>query len=69
MKWTLSIPNKAPTWMRKGDKLICPDGHIPHNGVKEGKTYPMCIVRRVGKRRAGRLLDGVEHNEFPEASC
>lgn len=21
---------------------------------------------RVGKRRAGRLLDGVEHNEFPE---
>ncbi len=24
------------------------------------------IMSRVGKRRAGRLLDGVEHNEFPE---
>ncbi|MCK9209219.1 MAG: phage Gp37/Gp68 family protein [Ignavibacteriaceae bacterium] len=23
-------------------------------------------VRRVGKKKAGRLLDGVEHNEFPE---
>lgn len=58
--------NKAPTWMSKGDKLICPDGHVPTCGAKEGKTYPMCIIRRVGKKRAGRLLDGQEHNEIPE---
>jgi hypothetical protein len=24
---------------------------------------------RVGKKRAGRLLDGVEHNAFPEVPC
>ena len=57
--------NKAPTWMHKGDKLICPDGHIPTHGAEEGKSYPMCIVRRVGKKRAGRLLDGREWNEVP----
>lgn len=58
--------NKAPTWMYKGDKLICPDGHVPTGGGEKGKTYPMCIIRRVGKKRAGRLLDGQEHNEIPE---
>lgn len=26
------------------------------------------MMRRVGKRRAGRLLDGIEHNAFPEAN-
>jgi protein gp37 len=56
---------KAPTWMYKGDKLICPDGHVPVNGGREGKNYPMYIVRRVGKRRAGRMLDGREWNEVP----
>jgi hypothetical protein len=24
------------------------------------------VVHRIGKKAAGRLLDGVEHNEFPE---
>lgn len=57
--------DKAPTWMYKGDKLICPDGHVPTGGGEKGKTYPMCIIRRVGKKRAGRLLDGQEHNEIP----
>lgn len=27
--------------------------------------FPDVVMRRVGKRAAGRLLDGVEHNEFP----
>jgi protein gp37 len=57
---------KAPTRMWKGDKLICPDGHVPTSGCKAGKTYPMAIITRVGKRKAGRLLDGREHNDFPE---
>ncbi|MBN9568745.1 MAG: phage Gp37/Gp68 family protein [Alphaproteobacteria bacterium] len=25
----------------------------------------LCVVERIGKKRAGRLLDGVEHNAFP----
>ena len=57
---------KAPTRMCKGDKLICPDGHVPTSGCKEGKTYPMAIITRVGKRKSGRLLDGVEYNQIPE---
>lgn len=59
--------NKAPTWMHKGDKLVRPDGHVPTHGAEEGKSYPMYIVRRLGKKRSGRLLDGREWNEFPEA--
>lgn len=51
--------------MRKGDKLVCPDGHVPTHGTEEGKSYPMYIVRRLGKKRSGRLLDGREWNEFP----
>ena len=57
--------NKARTWMRPADALICPDGHRPANGAEEGKTFPMCVVRRLGCKKAGRLLDGVEHNERP----
>lgn len=56
---------KAPTRMTKGDKLICPDGHVPQYGCAEGKSYPMAIVSRVGKARSGRLLDGAEHNAIP----
>lgn len=59
--------DKAPTWMHKGDKLICPDGHIPSHGGPDGKSFPMCVVSPMSKRRAGRLLDGVEHSAFPEA--
>lgn len=36
------------------------EGVICRNGVSTEQTF------RVGKRRTGRLLDGVEHNEFPE---
>lgn len=34
------------------------------DGTKGRYGYPM---QNVGKKRAGRLLDGVEHNEYPEA--
>ena len=57
--------NKAPSWMHRGDKLICPDGHIPTHGGEEGKTYPMCVVSRIGKKVAGRLLDGKTWGEVP----
>ena len=37
-----------------------PDGHFRRGDV---------MVRRVGKKRAGRLLDGREHNEFPATTA
>lgn len=46
------------------EDIVLP-GHstIPHGW--KGRKYEDSVYR-VGKRRAGRLLDGVEHNEFPE---
>ena len=38
--------------------------------VSKGQDFP-CMrpeVYRVGKKAAGRLLDGVEHNGFPESA-
>lgn len=35
---------------------------------KDGEIDDMQCVGRVGKKAAGRLLDGVEHNGFPEAA-
>ena len=37
------------------------EGAGVHHSFEDGAT-----VRRVGKKKAGRLLDGVEHNGFPE---
>lgn len=37
------------------------EGAGPHHAFPDGRT-----VRNVGKRRAGRLLDGIEYNGFPE---
>lgn len=37
------------------------EGEGPHFSFPDGAT-----VRRIGKRAAGRLLDGQEHNEMPE---
>ncbi len=40
------------------------------HGVEATTTADDRLTFRVGKRRAGRLLDGVEHNAFPEVgSC
>ena len=39
------------------------EGAGPHHTFPDGRT-----VRNVGKRRAGRLLDGIEHNAFPEVA-
>jgi protein gp37 len=57
--------DKAPTRMVKGDKLICPDGHVPTHGGRVGKTFPMVITTRVGKKRAGRHIDGQTWNSLP----
>jgi len=56
-------PGGAP-WGYIGDDGIFDPGEDGvfscRNGVKDEQTF------RVGKHRAGRLLDGVEHNAFPE---
>jgi protein gp37 len=39
---------------------------VPLTGTS---PFPAALVDRVGKKAAGRLLDGVEHNGFPEVAC
>jgi protein gp37 len=59
--------NKASTWMSKGDLLLDANGVVLHCGydIRHGKE-PFTALRKVGKARAGRLLDGNEHNGFPQ---
>lgn len=38
-------------------------------GVEFASTADGCLTFRVGKNAAGRLLDGVEHNEFPRIAA
>lgn len=59
--------NKASTWMTKGDLLLDANGVVLHCGydIRHGKE-PFTALRKVGKHAAGRLLDGMEHNGFPQ---
>jgi protein gp37 len=61
--------NKASTWVRGG---ICLDarGRLCKIGAdmmraRDELAFPVTIMDRVGKARAGRLLDGREWNELP----
>jgi protein gp37 len=61
--------NKARSWVRGG---ICLDRHgtqLRNGGdfmrARDAGDFPVTIMHRVGKKRAGRLLDGVEHNGYP----
>lgn len=65
--------DKASTWIRGG---ICldTDGRELKNGAdmaraRDDGKFPVTIMHRVGKKAAGRLLDGVEHNGFPHAGA
>lgn len=52
----------APTDIEQpGCTGVWPDGRS--NGLKGDDGYQ--LMRRIGKDRAGRLLDGREHDEFP----
>lgn len=61
---------KAKTWVNGG---ICLDRHGREMKIgadmaraqKEG-SFPVTIMHRVGKKAAGRLLDGVLHDGYPE---
>lgn len=61
--------NKASSWVSGG---ICLDRH--GNEMKCGAdmakardtgAFPVTIMHKVGKKRAGRFLDGIEHNGYP----
>jgi len=58
-------------FVRKGDALLRRDGqcHILGKGLGAPEQFegPSTPMRRVGKKAAGRLLDGVEHSAWPEA--
>jgi protein gp37 len=54
-------------WVNKGDACLSIDGTT----CKRGKdfqecAYPVAIMQRIGKKEAGRLLDGKEWNEMPK---
>jgi protein gp37 len=54
--------------LEKGDALIAPDGHtvFDFDAMRDEVKYRRMI--RLGKARAGRLLDGIEHNARPPLS-
>ena len=61
--------NKASSWVAGG---ICLDktGMQLRNGGDMARTrdedkFPVTIMHKIGKKKAGRLLDGVEHNGIP----
>ncbi|MES2262169.1 MAG: phage Gp37/Gp68 family protein [Pseudomonadota bacterium] len=63
--------NKASSWVQGG---ICLDRHgreLKNGGdmarARDGEDFPVTIMHRVGKKAAGRLLDGVQHDGYPEA--
>lgn len=46
-----------------------PDGTAHQGGTRIGRYFEVAAwAQRVGKKRAGRLLDGVEHNGMPRAA-
>ncbi len=59
--------NKGSSWMRKGDLLLDARGVVMHCGydIRNGKE-PFTALRKVGKKAAGRLLDGQLHDAYPE---
>lgn len=61
--------NKASTWVN-GGACIDHKGRILTCGAdfmraRDEATFPVAILHKLGKKRAGRVLDGVEWNEFP----
>ncbi|MGV1913586.1 phage Gp37/Gp68 family protein [Agrobacterium vitis] len=62
--------NKASTWINGGVCLDRTGRRLKIGGdfmrARDKGTFPLTIMHRVGKKSAGRVLDGVEHNGFPE---
>lgn len=63
---------KAPTWVR-GGVCLNTSGQILETGkdfmsARDDGLFPVTVLDRVGKKQAGRLLDGREWSEFPSVS-
>jgi len=61
--------NKASSWVSGG---ICLDRHgkemkcgADMAKARDTDSFPVTIMHKVGKKKAGRLLDGIEHNGYP----
>lgn len=64
-EWAPSTPEEAKGNPRSGWQAIAAHPHV----AKASELYPEAgakFLARVGKKAAGRLLDGVEHSEFPK---
>lgn len=64
-EWAPSTPEDARDNPSSGWQADAPHPHV----AKASELYPEAgakFVARVGKKAAGRLLDGVEHSEFPK---
>lgn len=64
-EWAPSAPEDAKGNPHSGWQAIAAHPHV----ARASELYPDAgakFVARVGKKAAGRLLDGVEHNEFPK---
>jgi protein gp37 len=64
--------NKAQTWVQGG---ICLDQHgrelkigADFMRARDDNAFPVTVMHKVGKKVAGRLLDGVQHDGFPEVA-
>lgn len=54
-------------WSAKGDACVDMKGKLcKSGGDMMHAAYPVAIMQRVGKKAAGRLLDGHEWNEMPK---
>ncbi|WP_158669943.1 DUF5131 family protein [Bradyrhizobium guangdongense] len=63
-EWAPSTPEDAKGNPHSGWMANAAHPHV----ARESELYPEAgakFIARVGKQAAGRLLDGVEHNEFP----
>ncbi len=56
-----------PRMVKRGDLMLCADGrgHVIGTGLSSEFEDAATPIRRLGKKAAGRLLDGREWNEVP----
>jgi hypothetical protein len=59
--------SKAQTWLGKTDVCMDATGKTLLCGGEFARAvYPVTIMRRIGRKAAGHLLDGNEYRQLPE---